>query len=258
MRTFALIALMGLAACSDQEVGQSTYFDGPYVANASQQPHLQAQAAEVAALKAQIAERQAQLAAERQQQVRQTALVASLETAIANADQQTDGSAAATMPSVLPEQVSVADAVQAAPKQAAPQVVVGSDGTISDNSFSTVTAQQSIESDAERLAALQQNTVVLEAEPLPARNDGVNLAAFARATTHKVGERVYRRSGSRSGSAARTCRQFGNPDEAQRAFLSKGGPDRDTLGIDPDGDGFVCGWTPEPFRNLRVLGDQSG
>jgi hypothetical protein len=37
-------------------------------------------------------------------------------------------------------------------------------------------------------------------------------------------------------------------DLAQEAFLSEGGPERDRLGVDPDGDGFACRWDPTPFR----------
>ena len=42
-----------------------------------------------------------------------------------------------------------------------------------------------------------------------------------------------------------------NPFDAQRAFLAAGGPDQDRLGLDPDGDGFVCGWSPLPYRSLQ-------
>lgn len=249
MYRIALVALLALAACSDREVGQSVYFEGPYVANARQQPQLQRQSAEVAAMRQQIAERQAQLAAQQAAAKRQELLVASIESAIDTADQRAN---AAAMPSVLPETPLIADGVPApAP---VPETAVAGDGTISDNSFSTVTARESIESDAARLARLQQGTVVLEAEPVPERTDGVNLAAFARGTTHRVGQRIYRRSGGRNGSAARICRRYGNPDEAQRDFLAKGGPERDSMGIDPDGDGFVCGWTPDVLRSLRVGG----
>ena len=37
-------------------------------------------------------------------------------------------------------------------------------------------------------------------------------------------------------------------DLAQKAFLSRGGPERDILLLDPDGDGFACKWDPRPFR----------
>jgi hypothetical protein len=33
--------------------------------------------------------------------------------------------------------------------------------------------------------------------------------------------------------------------------LSNGGPERDRLGLDPDGDGFACYWDPTPFRLAR-------
>ena len=256
MKRVFLIALLGLAACSNREVGQSVYFEGPYAAVDRQSPRLQAQAAEVAAMNAQIAERQAAITAEQAAAARQAALVASIETAIDDAERRNVGTA--TMPSALSAQQSVVAAqnAQVPPTQPLPQQqpVVNNDGTISDNSFATVSARETIESDAGRLARLQQGTVVLEAEPLPERTDGVNLAVFARSTTHKVGQKIYPRTGGRDGSASRTCRRYGNPDEAQRAFLSQGGPQRDNMRIDPDGDGFVCGWTPEPFRSLRVGG----
>lgn len=255
MKRAALIVLAGLAACSDREVGQSVYFEGPY-ASVERQTPIAAENPEVAAMRAQIAERRAALAAEQAARARQEALVASIESAIDDADRRTalrDGA----MPSALPpleETVVVAET----PRPVAPVPVPvpvptpGGDGTITDNSFSTITARETIESDAERLARLQRGTVVLEAEPLPERENDVNLVAFARGTTHKVGQKIYRRSGGRDGSAARTCRRYGNPDEAQRAFLAQGGPTKDRLGIDPDGDGFVCGWTPDPYRALRV------
>ena len=51
----------------------------------------------------------------------------------------------------------------------------------------------------------------------------------------------YARDGSvRPGN----CAAWPSPEAAQRAFLAQGGPQRDPLGLDPDGDGRVCGWTP--------------
>ncbi len=46
----------------------------------------------------------------------------------------------------------------------------------------------------------------------------------------------------------RNCAKYGSPDLAQMAFLSKGGPKRDRMGLDPDGDGYACSWDPAPFR----------
>ncbi len=260
MKRVALIGLLALSACADREVGQSVYFEGPYRSIDQQSPRLQA---EVAAQQAQIAARQAELAAQQAASNRQEALVASIESAIDNAERRVEGGSSmqSLVPPLAPTETTVTaqlpvetPTVQPSAEAQNLQPVLNSDGTISDNSFSSVAARETIESDAARLARLQQGTVVLEAEPLPQRPAGPNLAAYALSTTHRVGQKIYRRVGAQAGSAARTCRRYRNPDEAQLAFLSRGGPDKDTLGIDPDGDGFVCGWTPDQLRKLRVGG----
>lgn len=70
------------------------------------------------------------------------------------------------------------------------------------------------------------------------------LAAYATASRHAPGTARFARSGGSGGD----CARFATPAEAQRAFLSAGGPDRDPLGLDRDGDGYVCGWTPGSHR----------
>ena len=46
----------------------------------------------------------------------------------------------------------------------------------------------------------------------------------------------------------RACAKYSSSDLAQSDFLAQGGPRRDRLGLDPDGDGFACAWNPQPFR----------
>jgi len=46
----------------------------------------------------------------------------------------------------------------------------------------------------------------------------------------------------------KNCAKYASSDQAQLAFLKAGGPQRDGLGLDPDGDGFACYWDPAPFR----------
>ena len=53
---------------------------------------------------------------------------------------------------------------------------------------------------------------------------------------------------SGEGRMLRNCNGYANPDDAQRDFLARGGPERDPRGLDPDGDGFACAWDPAPFR----------
>ncbi len=87
---------------------------------------------------------------------------------------------------------------------------------------------------------------------VPARPAGVsagdNVVAFALATSHAVGEAVYPRESGSEERQARACGRYASDDLAQQAFLAAGGPDADPRGMDPDGDGYACGWDPERFR----------
>lgn len=74
------------------------------------------------------------------------------------------------------------------------------------------------------------------------------LVRFAHAEKHNPGTVVYPRTGANAGAAERSCRGFTSANAAQTAFLAAGGPVIDPRGLDPDGDGFVCGWDPRPFR----------
>lgn len=250
MKRSLLIATILLAGCSQQPVGQSEYFD-PWENPQLQPQPVDTQSPEMLAINQQIEQKRLENAARIAAQNGDAALVASLEAAIATAenDQRALGQSNPGAPQSALQTGPIATVGQTAPAQPVP--IQGS-GQISDNSFETVVQNQTIETDAARLAALSQSNVVLEATPLPERDDGVNPAAFARSTTHNIGERLYTRA-SRS-NASQRCRKYGNPDAAQRAFLAAGGPESDDLRLDPDGDGFVCGWSPIPFRNLRVGG----
>jgi hypothetical protein len=84
---------------------------------------------------------------------------------------------------------------------------------------------------------------------------GSNIAAFALATSHPVGQQMYRRSNPfRQSSFERACARYPADSMAQEAFLEAGGPERDRLGLDPDGDGYACRWDPAPFRLARQGG----
>jgi hypothetical protein len=98
-------------------------------------------------------------------------------------------------------------------------------------------------------AARRQLVVVQPEASVPQAPGGVNIALFAQQTTHSVGQRRYARSPMAFASRG-ACRRFATADDAQRFFLANGGPARDPHGLDPDGDGFACGWNPEPFRRL--------
>lgn len=132
------------------------------------------------------------------------------------------------------------------------EVQAGGSATISDEQdFSAVSARETIESDAERIARNRAQYEVVQPTALPQRvgSSGPNIVAFALSTTHAPGTPVYRRSSFGGKGAA--CGRYASSDLAQEAFLSEGGPERDRKGLDPDGDGFACGWDPRPFRAAK-------
>lgn len=139
--------------------------------------------------------------------------------------------------------------VQASPSNAA---VPGANPTgISDEqNFDAVAMRESIESDAARRAAQAAAYEVVQPTALPSapRDVGPNIVEYALSAPNRRGQEWYSRS-TLSGQARfeRNCAGYRSPDEAQRDFLERGGPERDPRGIDPDGDGFACGWDPAPF-----------
>lgn len=113
--------------------------------------------------------------------------------------------------------------------------------------FSIIKERETIESDAAKLRALASEYQVIQPEPLPERTTDVNLAAYAVNQTNQVGNKIYIRRGDGDSTCFRYSR---DPDQAQRVFLAAGGPKLDPRGLDSDGDGFACKWTPEKYRRL--------
>lgn len=119
-----------------------------------------------------------------------------------------------------------------------------------EQDFEAVSARETIESDAERIARNRADYVIVQPGELPQRpgDTGPNIVEYALATKHAPGTQLHKRTSFRVSDPAATCAKYGSPDIAQEAFLEKGGPERDRLGLDPDGDGFACTWDPRPFR----------
>lgn len=142
-----------------------------------------------------------------------------------------------------------ATATAAAPVATTP---TGNAGISDEQDFDAVSSRESIESDRERLAQQRANYQVIEPTALPTREGGgINVVEYALSTTNAVGQAIYRRSNPlRNSVFLRNCTKYPSSDQAQEAFLKAGGPKRDRLNIDPDGDGFACYWDPTPFRNV--------
>jgi hypothetical protein len=125
-------------------------------------------------------------------------------------------------------------------------------GGISDEQdFSAVSQRETIESDKARIERNRAQYQVVQPGALPTRpgDTGPNIVEFALATKNAPGQPTHKRSSFRATDQAAACARYASPDLAQEAFLAKGGPDKDKLGLDPDGDGFACAWDPRPFRS---------
>ncbi len=163
---------------------------------------------------------------------------------------QTTAALAATGGISTPATVSSSQIAPAAPAgsgQPAP-------GISDEQDFEAVASRESIESDADRIAANRAQYQVVPPTELPQRpsSDQPNIVNYALSTDHAPGTRVYSRSGVNTASrVARNCARYSSPDLAQGAFLSSGGPQQDQYGLDPDGDGFACSWDPTPYRQAK-------
>ena len=132
-------------------------------------------------------------------------------------------------------------------------VVINNDNPgISDTQdFTAVTERLTIEDDKALLEAQRSKYQVVEKTDLPERDITVNVVQYALTTTNRVGEKIYKRFNPLGSSTAkRNCKKFRIADDAQEAFLKAGGPKRDPKGLDPDGDGFACDWSPDSYRKL--------
>ncbi|MDO9640160.1 MAG: hypothetical protein Q7J44_16610 [Pseudotabrizicola sp.] len=135
--------------------------------------------------------------------------------------------------------------------EAARIATLGGGAAISDeNDFDAVASRETIESDRARIDRNRAQYQVIQPGALPVRSgeQGPNIVDYALATSHPRGTQLYKRSSFGAGNAAAKCAAYASPDLAQQAFLERGGPERDRLGLDPDGDGYACTWDPSPYR----------
>ena len=132
-----------------------------------------------------------------------------------------------------------------------PPEMIGNPLISDENDFSAVVERETITSDAERIAEFSSNYQIAQPVDLPDRlsSEAPNIVKYALETDHLPGTQIYTRFGSIfTARLQQRCSRYESSHQAQFAFLSHGGPDRDRLGLDPDGDGFACNWDPMPFR----------
>ncbi|WP_109465914.1 hypothetical protein [Albibacillus kandeliae] len=178
------------------------------------------------------------------------------ETAAALAASSPAGSQPVAEPAArpLPEAVAQPQVQAGAVDVTGQSAVPDNPGISAENDFAAVSAERTIQDDAQRIAQMKQEYEVIQPTALPSRTGSAdpNIVTFALQTSHPRGTRMYDRSGvGLPGRTQRACAKYDSPDQAQMDFLSKGGPERDRLGLDPDGDGYACAWNPAPFRAAK-------
>jgi len=164
-----------------------------------------------------------------------------------NADIASETAAALTAAQVNSGQAPL----EASPSNPAP-AAVNHAGISDENDFGAVSSRQSIESDADRLAQQRSQYQVIEPTAVPTRQGaaGPNVVSYALSSTNALGNRIYSRTGiNLRAKASRNCAGYRSPDLAQQAFLEAGGPKRDRLTLDPDGDGYACNWDPLVYQH---------
>ncbi len=159
-----------------------------------------------------------------------------------------------------PAEQTAADALaairpQTGPAAAAPAVPVvqaNNAGISDEQDFDAVASRQSITSDAQRRAQQSAQYEVIAPTAVPRRPGDTTPTPieFALQVRHPVGQKVYSRSLFGAQRLAENCSRYASDDQAQDAFLQAGGPERDKLKIDPDGDGYACNWNPAKYRQI--------
>lgn len=138
-----------------------------------------------------------------------------------------------------------------------PPVALNNPGISDENDFAAVGARRTIADDAALRREQQAKYRQIQPTALPQRtgSTGPSIVEYALNTSHPVGTARYRRVGiNKQARYQKNCARYASPDLAQQDFLAKGGPEKDRLGLDPDGDGYACSWDPAPFR----LAERSG
>ena len=181
----------------------------------------------------------------------QTQAIPSSDLAAAGIGTQSTGVAPApSQPTTVAGDPLRTEGLQASPSNPAPALADSGASLSDEQSFDAVSGRETIESDAQRRAAQAAAREQIAPTAVPDRpaNTGPNIVEYALNAPNVKGQEWYSRS-LLSGDARfrRNCATYATPDDAQRDFLARGGPERDRRGIDPDGDGFACGWDPAPF-----------
>lgn len=123
--------------------------------------------------------------------------------------------------------------------------------TVSDEQdFASVVQRETIESDSKRIKETEEKLVIYEPIEHPEKVGQSDVVSFALNTKHTPGTVLFRRNTAffNRTKYLERCDAYVDSEAAQQAFLDAGGPEKDDLKLDPDGDGFACSWNPVKYR----------
>ncbi|MCY1125565.1 hypothetical protein OU426_01750 [Frigidibacter sp. RF13] len=124
-------------------------------------------------------------------------------------------------------------------------------GLSDEQDFSAVSSRETIESDKARIEANKAQYVQIQPGALPERPGEATSAvvAYVLSAPNSLGQPMYDRRSVKADDHQRACQNYTSDESAQEAFLKAGGPKRDPKKLDPDGDGYACGFDPTPYRS---------
>ena len=123
--------------------------------------------------------------------------------------------------------------------------------TVSDEQdFASVVQRETIESDSQRIKENEDKLVIYDPIEHPEKVGQSDVVSFALNTKHTPGTVLFRRNTAffNRTKYLERCDAYIDSEAAQQAFLDAGGPEKDDLNLDPDGDGFACSWNPVKYR----------
>lgn len=140
-------------------------------------------------------------------------------------------------------------AVAAAPAPGAVPAA-GTLGISDEQDFSAVSSRETIETDKARIEANKAQYTVIAPTALPEREgESVSVVVeYVLSAPNGLGQVMYDRPATKAEATQKACARYPTDEKAQEAFLKSGGPKRDPKKLDPDGDGYACGFDPTPFR----------
>ena len=134
-----------------------------------------------------------------------------------------------------------------------PENLSSDNGQLDLSQFSFEQQKKERDQAANSLLEIKEKRIIIPKEEIKivASKKNINIASYARTTTNLIGEKIYHRLRLKN-ETIRKCSHFSTSDDAQRFFLSTGGPQKDIFNLDSDGDGFACKWSPLAFRAIIV------